>query len=171
MCVLCGRENETAIHLFANCDFAHECWTVLNENWNLYHVESISLWIDEMWTTLPTVLLEKVVIICWAMWENRNAMVWKAQCKDPQSLVNHAIFYAHNWQDIREDTPSSTAVRVLPSLVSHWECPRAPFLKMNIDVAFDHTAGRMGFGWSVRDASGAVMGIMMYAITGLFSVR
>lgn len=45
-CPLCGLEVETIIHLFANCSFARECWTVLNPTWQLGMMESVEEWID-----------------------------------------------------------------------------------------------------------------------------
>lgn len=76
VCLLCGKENENIVHLFANCDFAHACWHELNPNWNLSHVDSNFDWIEEMWRTLSIQILEKIVMVCWAIWENINSMVW-----------------------------------------------------------------------------------------------
>lgn len=44
ICPLCGVANETAVHLFANCLFAHTCWQILNMSWSLNYVDSIGLW-------------------------------------------------------------------------------------------------------------------------------
>ncbi|XP_019179244.1 PREDICTED: protein FAR1-RELATED SEQUENCE 1-like [Ipomoea nil] len=49
VCGLCGIAYESILHVFANCAFAHKCWTVLNDQWRLGHVESIDEWLEEMW--------------------------------------------------------------------------------------------------------------------------
>ncbi|XP_031101776.1 uncharacterized protein LOC116005672 [Ipomoea triloba] len=75
-CVLCGIEPETIVHLFANCPFSRECWSEVDGGWRLGEVESIDEWVVEMWEVLPKTVLETVVVVCWALWEGRNAVVW-----------------------------------------------------------------------------------------------
>ncbi|XP_031111802.1 uncharacterized protein LOC116015770 [Ipomoea triloba] len=52
-----------------------------------------------------------------------------------------------------------------------WQPPPAGYYKMNIDVAMDTGRRCMGFGWVVRDEFGAIVGVLMSRINGLYSVK
>ncbi|XP_031127513.1 uncharacterized protein LOC116029604 [Ipomoea triloba] len=75
LCTLCGLENETAVHVFANCAFAHLCWRILEPAWVLTEMDSIGQWVQEMFLSLSRQMVEKVIVVCWALWENRNNSV------------------------------------------------------------------------------------------------
>jgi len=53
-----------------------------------------------MMEVLPVNMLEKAVMVCWGLWENRNAKLWSNQYRDPTTLVRHALFYAQTWQNL-----------------------------------------------------------------------
>ncbi|XP_031107295.1 uncharacterized protein LOC116011981 [Ipomoea triloba] len=102
LCPLCGNEAETAIHIFANCSFAHECWRILGHDWGLGFVDSIQSWVGEMWMVLSREMCERVVVVCWAIWENRNDMVWNNHSRDPASLLRYAFGFVENWKAVSD---------------------------------------------------------------------
>ncbi|XP_019189430.1 PREDICTED: uncharacterized protein LOC109183825 [Ipomoea nil] len=53
-----------------------------------------------MWTRLSKGMLEMVVVVAWAIWEARNALVWNQKGTNPNSLVQQARSCAINWQMI-----------------------------------------------------------------------
>ncbi|XP_031116485.1 uncharacterized protein LOC116020139 [Ipomoea triloba] len=162
VCMLCGRENETTIHLFTSCSYAHDCWRVLEESWSLASVESLHSWLEEMREALPVTMLEKVVMVCWEIWENRNAMLWKQQFMDPHIAVRHAISFRESWKTVNNVVHVDCRVLGQSAIaVVSWQLPPPGFLKMNIDVAMDAQRQRMGFGWVIRDDGGRVQGVFM----------
>ncbi|XP_019168807.1 PREDICTED: uncharacterized protein LOC109164714 [Ipomoea nil] len=68
------------------------------EVWLLRHVGSIDEWMDEMWRLPSKELLERVVMVTWAIWEARNKKLWKGMVLEPANLVHHAIMYADCWR-------------------------------------------------------------------------
>lgn len=90
-CPLCAIWEESVFHLFTNCSFFHTCQNVINAEWSLAWVDSLHLWMDDMCTNLSVNEVEKVVMVCWAIWENRNDMVWNNQTRDPNTVVTHRI--------------------------------------------------------------------------------
>lgn len=134
-------------------------------------MESVQAWVDDMRQVFSTQMCEKVVVICWAIWENRNNMLWNNQCQDPVSLVRQAFSFVDSWKSINVavlDPNNNTGHR----LGQGQGCPPHIYaLKVNIDVAMDFQHGRMGFGWVVRDEEGIVQGVAMQTIDGTFTVR
>ncbi|XP_019157363.1 PREDICTED: uncharacterized protein LOC109153925 [Ipomoea nil] len=171
ICVLCGKANESSIHLFANCDFAHCCWTHLNAAWKMCYADSITVWIEEMWTVLPVKMLEQVVMVTWAIWEVRNGLVWQQKQSDPRAIVHAALLYARNWRGAREaDELTVNRALQMPQLEPPSRVPHE-VVRLNIDVAMDMNNCQMGFGWSARDSEGRVLGVVMFVQKGLFFVK
>ncbi|XP_031116479.1 uncharacterized protein LOC116020131 [Ipomoea triloba] len=134
-------------------------------------VESIDEWVVEMWEELPKNVLEMVVVVCWALWEGRNAMVWNMHAVESSSLVLRAKLYIENWRAARrkEEVPQQRGEGAVH--VEHWQPPLGLTLKVNIDVALDEGRGHMGFGWVVRDAEASVVGVGLRKTPGVYSVR
>lgn len=174
VCPLCGMEPESTVHLFANCCFAHSCWFEIDNEWRMDAAISISTWVEEMWSVLPMNLVEDIVVICWAIWINRNTMVWKHQCMDPQTVVSMAKQYVQNSKNVKGPEWSLGQPHLIISqqtLTTMWNPPLMGFYKLNIDVAMDFNHKRMGFGWVLRDEVGLVRGVVMSNMEGLYSVK
>ncbi|XP_019155316.1 PREDICTED: uncharacterized protein LOC109152193 [Ipomoea nil] len=172
VCVLCGKANESTVHLFANCEFAHKSWRVLNGEWNMGYIESIHGWLDELWSgSLSIMMIEQVVMVAWAIWEARNSMVWHQKDTDPQSMVCYALSYAQNWREIRGrdgDVARGGLLSVQDGQVRVYD---PGWIRVTVDVAMDYRRQRMGFGWSVFNWDGTVRGVVMFAKHGLHTVK
>ncbi|XP_019159671.1 PREDICTED: uncharacterized protein LOC109156272 [Ipomoea nil] len=171
ICVMCGRANESSIHLFANCDFAHACWNHLNAEWIMCYADSVAIWIEEMWTVLPVKMLEQVVMVTWAIWEARNALVWQQKNSNSRAIVQAALIYARNWKEAREkdDLIMRRSLQGSPGELPRWVPHEG--VRVNIDVAMDMNNCRMGFGWSAQDGEGRLLGVVMFVQKGLFLVK
>ncbi|XP_019190793.1 PREDICTED: uncharacterized protein LOC109185268 [Ipomoea nil] len=168
---LCGVEPETAIHLFAECSFAHLCWKEVDHGWSMDSPGTLQLWIEEMWTALPNHMIEKVVTLCWAIWENRNSMVWDSQSTDQRTMVCMALAYVQNWK-AAQSSHTATPHAVQPHIRDvAWSPPPPGYYKLNIDVSMDFEHRRMGYGWILRDEEGVVMGAATTMIEGIYSVK
>lgn len=166
MCPLCGEDYETAAHLFANCTYAKACWHVLNDDWTLEGAISIQTWIANLWSSVPIEMRVKMVTICWAIWEERNNMVWNAQCRDPMTTVLHALQFLSSWKHARRSIPTgrNEVQHVMPCIVPN------DYWNLNIDVALDFGGQRMGLGWVLRDGEDIVIGAAKSTVEGLFTV-
>lgn len=135
-------------------------------------MESLQSWLEEMWNVLPVSMLEKVVMVCWKIWENRNAMLWTQQCMDPRTAVRHALSFGASWQNVNPVMHSYHCTMRQHGINGDcWQPPPTGFLKMNIDVAMDAQRRRMGFGWVICDEESRVQGVFMLKLEGLYSVR
>ncbi|XP_031116813.1 uncharacterized protein LOC116020480 [Ipomoea triloba] len=160
-CHLCGLEQESIVHLFANCSFIHDCWGELNQYWRLEYVDNIDLWIAAVWSSLPKEMITKIIVICWVAWENRNQVVFHQHCLPPKVVVANALRYLDDWRTVNElhaqaTFVSSSGASYFPTA---WQPPLHSFVKINVDVALDFDRNVMGFGWVVRGEEGEVLGL------------
>ncbi|XP_031107044.1 uncharacterized protein LOC116011776 [Ipomoea triloba] len=109
VCPLCGVEPETIVHLFANCHFIHKCWSELNRCWRMDYVDSIDTWIGAVWSSLPREMIINIIDVCWAVWENRNQLVFNNHCMDPKPLVANALRFCSDWLAANALRETSTA--------------------------------------------------------------
>ncbi|XP_019197208.1 PREDICTED: uncharacterized protein LOC109191092 [Ipomoea nil] len=171
VCVMCGKANESVVHLFINCEYAHKCWLMLNANWILSYVDSINVWLEEMWTIPSAEMREKLMMVAWAIWGARNANVWRQKHSDPGDVVRQALLYAENWRQARENGE----VHACYPALDHHETQNADLgygeIRVNIDVTMDQRGRRMGFGWTVFDWDGAVLEMVLFAKEGLYRVH
>ncbi|XP_031095050.1 uncharacterized protein LOC115999334 [Ipomoea triloba] len=161
--------NENVTHIFANCSFARDCWRVLDDAWQLSYVDSLANWLDKMMDVLSVHMLEKVVMVCWGLWENKNAMLWSNQCRDSTTLVQHVLFYAQTWQNLNATVNDTSASHMQRD--SCWQPPPTGYYNMNIDVSMDINRRCMGFGWVIRDDYGKIVGVLMSRVSGLYSIK
>lgn len=172
VCTLCGLANESTIHLFANCSFACDYWRELDATWQLSYVDSAHSWFEEMWDVLPKHMLEKVVMVCWSMWENRNSKCWHDKCMPPRAVVRYALAFGDHWKMVNHAANGTGLITSGAGQSSvTWQSLPPGYLKLNLDVGMDVHRRRMGFGWVCHDEMGLMKGVHMTNMRGLYSVR
>ncbi|XP_019184282.1 PREDICTED: uncharacterized protein LOC109179176 [Ipomoea nil] len=103
-----------------------------------------------MWTVLPIIMLEQVVMVAWAIWEARNGRVWQQRVSEPGTIVRLALLYEENWKANREEG-DNIHTPVADFQIEYSALQNSGDVRINIDIAMDYAAHRMGFGWSVTD--------------------
>ncbi|XP_065626835.1 uncharacterized protein LOC136066441 [Quercus suber] len=76
ICEVCGKQEESTSHLFWFCDHAKEVWSScklsfpfeIQPSWDYMDV----MWFLQKWEEARPGLLERIVMICWGIWKNRN---------------------------------------------------------------------------------------------------
>ncbi|XP_019179256.1 PREDICTED: uncharacterized protein LOC109174474 [Ipomoea nil] len=135
------------------------------------HVDSIEAWLWDMWTSLPIEMIEKIIIVCWAIWDNRNNMVFKDQSMDAKTLVTQALLYMQNWKQVHIESNGPYPQQGQYYALESWQPPMQGSMQINVDVAMDFERHRMGFGWVMRDGMGVVVNMGWHKIGSLYSVR
>ncbi|XP_031091036.1 uncharacterized protein LOC115996031 [Ipomoea triloba] len=116
-------------------------------------------------------MIEKVVVVCWAIWENRNDMVWNKQGKDPGSLVHHALLFVHAWQVAQDGFSAHNSAPMQHMHTVDWVPPQIHYLKINVDASMDFGNHCMSLGWVIRNEERVVQGVGMQKVQGLYTVR
>nr|POE51305.1 hypothetical protein CFP56_71657 [Quercus suber]POE99141.1 hypothetical protein CFP56_76360 [Quercus suber] len=97
--------------------------------------------------------IEKLIIVAWALWTNRNEIRTGGVKKSSQKLVTGALHYLAEYQEcVREpEKPRS----VLPA---HLKLLPSNKFKINVDGAMFASQQATGMGVLVRDATGNTIG-------------
>ena len=104
-CALCERNLETAVHLFTECPFAREVWTMvatwsscLNlqpEGWNDY--SDMEEWFFAI-TSIGTKAAHSLAMLTtWHIWKERNAIVFQQNHSTVQALFAKIKDEYSNW--------------------------------------------------------------------------
>lgn len=89
LCVLCGRMDESAIHLFIHCEFVAKLWVmVLNwVNLNFITPPSLTTHLDCWFNEVSSKKMRKGLLLIWhatilIIWLERNDRIFKGAKKD-----------------------------------------------------------------------------------------
>jgi len=87
-CEICGQADETADHIFSECNFVRSFWSRIG--WNPGYIAPVSeLWLTQTPprvhadTAHPTILL-----CCWEIWKHRNEVVFRGMQPKIDRLVS-----------------------------------------------------------------------------------
>nr|GMD52496.1 uncharacterized protein LOC109191080 [Ipomoea batatas] len=149
-CQLCQRVDESALHLFVECEYARE--------WADHHMQNLD---NEMSCLL--------LMVCWKMWFIRNDKVWNGKSVSPVCLVEGTKRYLADWKVVVGSSDHHSRTR--NKSASKWEKPTSGFLKLNTDAAVDVQRNRMGYGWVLRDDTGQFVAAACIPGRGLFSPK
>ena len=145
-------------HLFWHCSSAKEVWRVsklFSRQMNL-HFSSL---MDLIWYVIMVVkwendYVEKIIMIAWAMWTNRNKVRNGEDKKSSGALVDSALEYLREYQLCCEK-PVATPTKEQPK----WRPPQQGRYKINVDGAVFAAQKAIGVGVLIKDAKGRVVGV------------
>jgi hypothetical protein len=123
-CVLCGKDEETVLHLFVECNFTKDIWTLVLKDLKLknYWVGGQIVECLKNWNRKEVIWKEIPCYICWEVWKQRNLVIFEDH---PPSLV-------------RVCSRILQALGVLKSPLATKRCRvvRPPLLENNMAVGF-----------------------------------
>ena len=156
-CDNCLTHEESTGHLFWSCSRSQEIWAISKLFPKTYdwHVLSFLdlLWfivVVEQWDQYR---VEKVVMVAWAIWQNRNEQRVGGKVKNGSIVVHGAMDYLQEYQACCMKVEEHR-----PSLVENWTPPPPQHYKINVDGAVFGAQKAAGIGILVRDAEGRVIG-------------
>ena len=97
-CPVCLQETESIHHLFLRCRLAKACWILTPFPIPGVH-DSITSWICRILRSCSQDLACLVVMLCWALWTNRNNTVWKILKWTYGKIFNIAGRSLSQWND------------------------------------------------------------------------
>ncbi|PRQ25708.1 putative ribonuclease H-like domain, reverse transcriptase zinc-binding domain-containing protein [Rosa chinensis] len=157
-CTFCMAACESGTHLFKDCPTLLCFWLYgpLHLNPVEHPAKTLSSWTLDMLDILSVDQCDFFFMGLWAVWFERNKMVWKNDAFQPLMLIEWAVRHLVEFQKYHPK-----AVRKKKQAPMKWQCSPRGRLKINVDGAFRADVGCGGIGVVVRDDVG--MGIAALA--------
>ena len=114
ICIQCGKEAETSLHLFWFCDRAKEVWS--NSKTALpFSLDHRWYFIDVMWqlvkhSSICSDLMEKILSLCWEIWKERNSVRNGGGAREGKLLVRNATALVEEFRGVNERVAWTTPV-------------------------------------------------------------
>ncbi|XP_073064130.1 uncharacterized protein [Primulina eburnea] len=161
-------------HTFISCPFARECW----ENAKVLQkiesqadgAEGFTHWIFKCIKELSGAEMNKIVTILWAIWKQRNSLLWNNHIDSPSRAVDTALRFLYDWISLErsDKVPLNAGTRPQANL---WTPPPNGVVKCNIDAAFFDDIQTAGVSMVMRDAEGRFVMARTSLIKGLRCVK
>ncbi|XP_061993843.1 uncharacterized protein LOC133711764 [Rosa rugosa] len=153
-CLLCRHRREDTLHLFCKCPVAVELLSdpSLQVQHTLLSFASFKEWLLECALRLGRETFDKIMMMVWALWQNRNTMLWDNSSQTVQSMRLHALAWLADFQKARANPQDS-----LKQQNPHWQPEVRNRPKLNVDGAFVPQLTRSGTGGVLRNSQGQFM--------------
>ncbi|XP_024195724.1 uncharacterized protein LOC112198858 [Rosa chinensis] len=117
-------------------------------NWQSIPATSIQEWLIAVASQVNKEVMNKVIMLMWGIWKNRNAQVWDQKSKH----ASEAYLFTMGWY---EDFKKSTARPPQQSREPiRWQPPTERVLKMNCDGAYQAASRHGGVGCVLQNSDG-----------------
>ena len=121
-CPLCNEDNESANHLFGECSFAKQVWSLMGfptANWSEGYIEVFNQVF--LLQTYDKDLFAKSIAACWAIWKLRNDKVFRNTDARPSSVM--ALI--NSCTDLVDGDEGRTGATPNPVATIKWHAPSA----------------------------------------------
>lgn len=157
-CPVCKFGDETIVHALVSCSFAASCWQRVVGPSALVNMASFKEWFEHILSTVSSERWAEVVMLCWAVWNARNELVWQQKGSRVDKVVQSAKNYFVQWRDAQ----MSNSIALFPSDnvrdgATHWVKPQENIIKVSVDAATFTEHGAFGIGLAARNSSGEIV--------------
>lgn len=157
-CPVCSQDNETITHALIQCQFARQCWGILNINIPTGDNIDFSSWLFKVLSIKDGRQRSEMVTLCWAVWRARNDLVWNKRLSVPNKIVANAKEYLIQWTQAQ----GRNFVTPLQPLLEGdgavtWVKPNQNSVKVTVDAAIFAEQATFGIGLIARDGSGILV--------------
>lgn len=157
-CPVCTEEAETIMHCLVSCQFAKQCWEILNLNVSYDQNTEFKTWIEERFKSGTDKQRAESVTLCWAIWRARNDLVWNQKSSTVNRVVASAKQSLTQW-NLAQSRSYNTHLQpqVKGDGVSYWVKPQPNTVKVSVDAAIFEDREEVGFGLVARDSDGSLI--------------
>lgn len=153
LCPVCEKPGlvESIWHLFIYCEFARRCWELIGI-WDkldgfCYEIDNTQDFFLHILSHCDREESEKVMATTWAIWRNRNQIVWEGKYGTPSQSVHAKAWSLMEWKEVW--LPRLEPTR--PERCRWWHRPPEGFAKVNVDAGFFAESLRMRTGLVIRN--------------------
>ncbi|XP_004298055.1 PREDICTED: uncharacterized protein LOC101313796 [Fragaria vesca subsp. vesca] len=143
---------ESLEHLFCTCNLSREIFGNPPFSFPQSHI-TWKDWLLERAVTLTPAMFDKLLVLLWSIWRNRNEVLWRDKGKSPHQIIIAAMAWYEEYLQANVAHQTSSAVN-RQSGRKFWKPPFGTALKLNVDGGFLPTTNQGGLGGVVRDSQG-----------------
>ncbi|XP_043810323.1 uncharacterized protein LOC122723137 [Manihot esculenta] len=151
-CPLCHVAPENVLHILIQCPFARSCWLSSPLGWPAPSTSSLNEWFSLAFSSASVENASLMLMILWALWQNRNNVIWKGQGQTASGVFFMALNFLQQWKAARVMSSVSTIVDPARPI---WSPPPHGWIKANIDASLSLQRGSVGFGCVIRKDDGS----------------
>ncbi|ONK67926.1 uncharacterized protein A4U43_C05F5270 [Asparagus officinalis] len=153
------------MHSLVHCEFAQKAWEEIGISLPLPTAPNFKDWFNAMLQNQQQ-NLALIAMTCWAIWNNRNEIVWQAR----SFTVSKALWIACNlleqWRKENVVPPLATGETETANN-SKWSPPAAGKFKLNVDAAVFTNQRKCGLGFIIRDDQGSFVAARATQVHGI----
>lgn len=112
---VCGKEEESSLHILCCCDFAKRCWQYFGLGWFFGNVSSVKEWLEVLFSRIDRSKWPQIATICWAIWKNRNELIWNGKTMPAHMVVASALKLFQAWTQVKLKEILNQKVRLIAS--------------------------------------------------------
>ncbi|KAK4411486.1 hypothetical protein Sango_0221600 [Sesamum angolense] len=120
----------------------------------LFLITDSCAWMERLAKGLGYEEFDLFLIICWAIWWNRNRTLMEHITLMPDELIKFALHYLQTYRQVHASPENIT----FASAPARWSPPDTNWVKINFDGAIFQSTMELGIGVVARDASGNCVG-------------
>ncbi|XP_038708495.1 uncharacterized protein LOC120003549 [Tripterygium wilfordii] len=152
-CLLCGRDRESAFHLFILCPWVRQAYfkAGLPHSHNVHPGSSVMLWVDGLVHNMNTATFSRLLVFLWQLWNVRNNVLHRGIMCTHEAVGVQVDQLLHEFKAAQESNFHGAPLGSLSPI--KWQVPPPRVIKINYDAALKD--GKIGIGIIARDASGA----------------
>ncbi|KAM6593181.1 hypothetical protein CsatA_000884 [Cannabis sativa] len=168
-CPMCNFEDESIVHLLIQCSFAQSCWHRSSLNAAALLDGKFSTWFELFVMPSSPDVREEAVMICWAIWNARNAFIWKGKSTSASDVILSARVNLNQWKNaqLKKKGPLFLASGENEGS-EHWSKPVTNTIKVNVDGAIFEAEGWYGTGLVARNCHGQLLEALSSSKPGHF---
>lgn len=166
LCRLCGLFPETVEHLLLLCPWTRAVWfgSPLGYSPDLASISTLDSWLSRLLSGIFTNDdhlnwgISHFMFCSWEIWKARCQAIFRGLMPSPLLVLSQANSLHKEFSQAKDlATAAPLFIRGVPPRL-HWSPPLSPFVKVNIDGAWEANSGLGGVGVVIRDHNGSFIG-------------
>ncbi|XP_040372923.1 uncharacterized protein LOC121052282 [Rosa chinensis] len=126
---------------------------------------NLAAWVRVVTETLSQQQRDVFLMLLWAIWSERNRVLWKGGTFNPLNTACGASKLLSDHQQVHKAT-----VLKQKRPMTRWQHPPSGRLKLNIDGSFHADSGRGGIGAVIRDENAMRAGLLLAIHQGMINI-